>query len=229
MSTDKKAGFDTKQRLIECGEELFAKHGIEGVPLRLISREAGQKNKSSVEYHFGSREGLIEAILEYRAIQFEDQRRVMMEKFTPHEVEHDLNYLMHVFLDPPLRLYYEKGSLDYLKMTAQYLTVMRPRGVRHPVDQVVSTPNLRRALELIYDRLSFMSFGHFSMRLESVAAMFLTAILKGHLRYPDRQDLFRLITDDAFTMMIAALRAPVDADLASALSNPIAPSGPFVP
>ncbi len=53
----------TRARLIRAGERLFAERGVHQVRLREINALAGQKNRSAVHYHFGSREGLVEAIL----------------------------------------------------------------------------------------------------------------------------------------------------------------------
>lgn len=59
-------GNGTKERLIETAERLFAQRGIAGVSLREIGEAAGQRNTAAVLYHFGSKQRLIEAILEHR-------------------------------------------------------------------------------------------------------------------------------------------------------------------
>ena len=41
---------------------MIAEHGIE-VPLRDVAAAAGQRNNSAVQYHFGSREGLVAAVV----------------------------------------------------------------------------------------------------------------------------------------------------------------------
>jgi AcrR family transcriptional regulator len=53
----------TRARLLRAGERLFAEHGIHQVRLREINALAGQRNSSALHYHFGSREGLVDAIL----------------------------------------------------------------------------------------------------------------------------------------------------------------------
>lgn len=58
-------GRATRRLLIETAERLFAEHGINGVS-REIRLAAGQSNTSAVTYHFGSKTGLLRAILEYR-------------------------------------------------------------------------------------------------------------------------------------------------------------------
>ena len=68
-------GNGTKERLIETAERLFAQRGIAGVSLREIGEAAGQRNTAAVLYHFGSKQRLIEAILEHRRKDM-DARRV---------------------------------------------------------------------------------------------------------------------------------------------------------
>ncbi|MDG2272079.1 MAG: helix-turn-helix domain containing protein [Halioglobus sp.] len=58
-------------------ERLFATKGIDSVSMREISRASGQKNNSALQYHFGDRDELINAILDYRMIPL-NQRRLQM-------------------------------------------------------------------------------------------------------------------------------------------------------
>src|SRR4051812_995476 len=60
------AGERTRARLVTAGERLFAKHGLDAVSVRDITA-AAKANTAAVHYHFGSKRGLIEAILEARA------------------------------------------------------------------------------------------------------------------------------------------------------------------
>lgn len=53
---------DTRQALIAAATELFAEHGFDGTSLRAITQAAGA-NIAAVNYHFGSKEGLIDAVL----------------------------------------------------------------------------------------------------------------------------------------------------------------------
>jgi AcrR family transcriptional regulator len=67
----------TKKRLIETAERLFAQRGIAGVSLREIGEAAGQRNTAAVLYHFGSKQRLIEAILQHRTREHEARRVVV--------------------------------------------------------------------------------------------------------------------------------------------------------
>jgi len=54
---------NTRERLMLAGERLFARKGVDRVRLREINELAGQRNSSALHYHFGSRDGLVLAIL----------------------------------------------------------------------------------------------------------------------------------------------------------------------
>lgn len=54
----------TSERLIHVAMRLFGEHGIDRVSLKEISDAAGNRNKSAVGYHFASKQGLIDALLQ---------------------------------------------------------------------------------------------------------------------------------------------------------------------
>ena len=56
---------DTKSRILDTAEELFMEHGFEATSLRLITTVAGV-NLAAVNYHFGSKEELFQAVLTRR-------------------------------------------------------------------------------------------------------------------------------------------------------------------
>jgi AcrR family transcriptional regulator len=60
-----KAESDTKTRILDSAESLFAEHGFEGTSLRQITAAAGV-NLASVNYHFHSKEELIRAVFARR-------------------------------------------------------------------------------------------------------------------------------------------------------------------
>lgn len=58
---------DTRDRLLRAAEYLFARSGID-VPIREIHERAGQRNASAIQYHFGSKQDLIRAVLDRHAL-----------------------------------------------------------------------------------------------------------------------------------------------------------------
>ncbi|MEV6348165.1 TetR/AcrR family transcriptional regulator [Actinoplanes sp. NPDC051851] len=67
-------GESTRQAILTAAERLFAEHGIAAVPLRDIGAAAGQRNHAVVQYHFGERDEVVRAIMEFRGAQSEASR-----------------------------------------------------------------------------------------------------------------------------------------------------------
>lgn len=58
---------DTRQRLLDAATRVLAEEGVENASLLEVARRAGQRNRGAVHYHFGSRTGLVVAVLEQYA------------------------------------------------------------------------------------------------------------------------------------------------------------------
>ena len=69
----------TRISLIETAERLFAERGIETVSLRDVCDEAGQRNHSAAQYHFGDRAGLLTAVFEHRMARVNERRHAMLD------------------------------------------------------------------------------------------------------------------------------------------------------
>lgn len=70
-------GLETRMRIIESAEELFADSGYEGASLRKIMANA-KVSISLINYHFGNKEGLLRAIFEHKAAPLNEERRALI-------------------------------------------------------------------------------------------------------------------------------------------------------
>src|ERR1700716_2960871 len=78
------SGESTRVMLMEVAERLFATKGIEAVTLREIQQAAGQSNTSVIRYHFGSRDGLIRALISYRQASLGADRQELLPSLREH-------------------------------------------------------------------------------------------------------------------------------------------------
>lgn len=65
---------DTKQRLLDAAERLFAERGFEGASMRAVTQAAGSA-VSAANYHFGTKEALLAAVAR-RRLEPVNRRRV---------------------------------------------------------------------------------------------------------------------------------------------------------
>jgi AcrR family transcriptional regulator len=69
----------TKERILDAAEHLFAENGVAATSLRAIMKAAGA-NMAAIHYHFGSREGLLEALMARRAEPVNRRRLEMLDQ-----------------------------------------------------------------------------------------------------------------------------------------------------
>src|SRR5271166_6534149 len=73
---------DTKTRILDAAEKLFGEKGFDATSLRDITTEA-DVNLAAVNYHFQSKESLIEAVILRGAGPVNDRRLAMLEATGP--------------------------------------------------------------------------------------------------------------------------------------------------
>ncbi len=65
--------------MIDAAERIVAEQGFPALTLRAVQEAAGQQNKSAANYHFGSRDGLIAAVLDARMEPVSAHRRDLLD------------------------------------------------------------------------------------------------------------------------------------------------------
>jgi len=75
----------TEQRLVAAAERLFAEQGVGAVSLRTVM-QAAETNVAAIHYHFGSKEGLLDAVLRSRLDQVTGERNAALAELSGDEV-----------------------------------------------------------------------------------------------------------------------------------------------
>lgn len=102
---------DTKEKILEAAESLFAEDGFDGTSLRAITTEAGV-NLAAVNYHFGTKEALLSAVLERRVgtINNERLRRLDAVEARAAGGPPELEGVVRALLIPPFLIVAEWGE-----------------------------------------------------------------------------------------------------------------------
>lgn len=77
-------------KMVDAAERLAAEQGLRALTVQAVQEAAGQRNKSAVQYHFGGREGLVEAILATRMAPTSERRTSMLLDLGPDPSTRDL-------------------------------------------------------------------------------------------------------------------------------------------
>src|SRR6188472_3484227 len=122
MST---AGQQTRERLIETAESLFATEGVNGVSLREIVRASGARNVTALQYHFGDRRGLLRAVLERHHRDVEIARHALLDAYEAGG-EHDVHALSAALVRPLAAKLAHTGGRAYLRILGELVNRPEP-------------------------------------------------------------------------------------------------------
>ena len=123
----------TRARLLRAGERLFAQHGIHQVRLREINALAGQRNSSALHYHFGSREGLVEAILSEHQTAMDHDVRPALDALVAGPGAPTVRAIVSIWVDALTDQLRTESGRDFLRILPQVLETVN-RTVREGTD-----------------------------------------------------------------------------------------------
>ena len=116
---------DTRERILDAGERLFMTHGYEGTSMRLITSEASV-NLAAVNYHFGSKESLIQEVFRRRLDWLNDERMRVLIEMEEAAAGKPLkpSQIVDGFFGTLLRMAYdeERGGVTFLRLLGRTLT-----------------------------------------------------------------------------------------------------------
>ena len=200
----------TRTRILDAAEELFMQHGFEGTSMRQLTSRA-QVNLAAVNYHFGSKDALIEAVFRRRLDPMNTARLAALDRLEVLSPEN----IIRAFIGPSLRLIEDAkgGGRNFIRLLGRTYTEPA-KGLRALIGQMYAPTMerykaaLERALpqmpkeELVW-RMHFM-FGTLSYTLAATDAVQLIAGQKPEDRYDAR-----LLEDRLTAFLAAGLAAPL--------------------
>lgn len=104
--------------MIDAAERIVAERGLAAMSLREVQSAAGQSNKSAAQYHFGSREGLLSAVVEARMGPIDQNRRALLDRLDPAEAANP-RPLVEALIRPLAAATLERPGSCYARFLAQ--------------------------------------------------------------------------------------------------------------
>lgn len=112
---------NTKERILDSAEYLFANKGLRDTSVRDITTQA-DVHLAAVNYHFQSKDGLVKAVMQRRIAPLNRQRLELLDVYKqqfgtdPVPIE----YALHALLSPGIKMCFEKPH--FLKIAGQIAT-----------------------------------------------------------------------------------------------------------
>jgi len=212
---------ETRTRILDAAEELFMLHGFGGTSMRLLTAKAGV-NLAAVNYHFGSKHALVEAVFRRRLDPMNAARISALEELERQGHPLTPDAIIRAFVAPSLRLIEDAkgGGRNFIRLLGR--TYTEPvKGVRQLIGQMYAPAMqrykaaLERALpqmprdELVW-RMHFM-FGTLAYTLAATDTVQLIAGCKPEDRYDAR-----LLEERLTAFLAAGLHAPLKSSIKKA-------------
>lgn len=194
--------------LILAAERLFAERGIDGVSLRQVNQAANQKNMSAAHYHFGSRDGLVNAVLQYRLPGLDARRCELLGRGTAIK---DIRFYLEAFIAPlAAQLQPRSEGNHYIRFMQQY---ERFRGSYDFVRELTPASvaiyqGLEGLIGYLPPAIARLRIGYMINMIHSVLATAEGRLATGEVRFADSD----LIAANLIDMIAASLTAPLSAD-----------------
>ena len=116
---------ETQDRILDAAERLFAERGIDAVSIRSVLAAAGV-NVSLAHYHFGGRDGLIEALLRRRLGPITEERRRRLAEIGARGSAATLEDVLRAFHEYPSAEWLEEHP-DFSRLIGQLNFSPNPR------------------------------------------------------------------------------------------------------
>ncbi|SRR5258708_2881617 len=207
---------ETRTRILDAAEGLFMLHGFEGTSMRLLTSSAGV-NLAAVNYHFGSKDALIEALFRRRLDPMNAARIAELERLEKEAKGRPLaaEAIIRAFVGQSLRMIEDDkgGGRNFSRLLGRTYTeptkpirmligqLYAPAMERYKAAFEAALPQMPRE-ELVW-RMHFM-FGTLAYTLAATDTVQLIAGCKPE----DRHDA-RLLEDRLTAFLAAGLNAPL--------------------
>ena len=116
---------DTRARILDAAERLFMAHGYDGTSMRQITGEAGV-NLAAVNYHFGSKEALIQEVFRRRLNWLNEERMRALDELEATADGQPLkpSQIVDAFFGTMIRMAEdeERGGVIFLRLLGRTLT-----------------------------------------------------------------------------------------------------------
>lgn len=207
--------------LVLAAERLFAERGFDGVSLRQVNEAAGQRNSSAAHYHFGSRDGVVRAVLEHRMAAVDARRIALVDRLLAEGRMGDPRALVGAWVRPLAEELTPRPEgnhyIRFLDQARRQWSTL-PRELTRDLDT-----GWRRATQALQQVLAYLPAALVTLRLGVAAQQSIGALAQmeaAMMRGRHGVTALAVQVDNLVDMMVGALTAPVASETLAALAAP---------
>lgn len=189
--------------MIDAAEQIVAERGLPALTLKDVQLAANQANKSAAKYHFGSREGLLDAVVEARMSRVNARRHELLQALQESTEIPPLRQVVDALVRPLAAETLGRPDSRYARFLIQ--AVFDP-ALADLLRKHLQADSYTTVVELLTDRCSAPAeLGQ--RRVQNVVMLYMTALAayEGIERTLEEYDA---IVADLVTTCVAAIEAP---------------------
>ena len=206
----------TSEQILDAAEKLFSQTGYHATTLRNITQEA-KVNLAAVNYHFGSKEELVNAVIERRIVPINNIRMKMLneieKKTETQNYQPDTSEILKALIEGPLKFRAKEKRAKYCitligrafsetDTTVRDIFLKKMSKVINKVVELLTLALPHIPIDIIKLRLSF-SIGAFSHVMHTMDTNQQDTVLRG----------YKQSTEELVTLLVnyakAGMEAPV--------------------
>ena len=175
-------------KLMQTAERLFGEHGVDGVSLRQIVSSAGYANSYAVQHHFGTKEGLLQAVYDMRLPTLDKGRGQRLQQAKNNTDGAGIDDLILAFFAPLIEDFNPQIQKTYQQFNTRLL---QSEQIPHPYfSSNVPQSAALEIMQLLKQLLPPLPDAVFDARLRLASELFLSAMAE--------RRRMQLIADDPY-------------------------------
>src|SRR4051794_2276986 len=151
MATNRQLG---KQALLDAAALLMDERGVDNVSVQDINQASGHKNRSAVQYHFGTRDAVIQAVMARTMGPIDAERNLLLDHLESTGTRFTPRGALEVVVSPLARQLRTPEGRRYVRLPAQLIN--HPRFVRDAGDAIMINTSVSRCARYILPILAHL-------------------------------------------------------------------------
>ena len=136
-----------KQALLEAAAVLMDERGVDNVSLQDIGQASGHRNRSAVQYHFGSRDAVIRAVIMRTMEPIDAERNLLLDHLEATGARLTPRGALEVVVTPLVRQLRTPEGRRYIRLCAQVIN--HPRFIQDAGDAITVNTSVSRCAQYI--------------------------------------------------------------------------------
>jgi AcrR family transcriptional regulator len=200
-----------KQALLDAAAVLIDEHGVDNVTVQDISQASGHRNRSAVQYHFGSRDAVIRAVITQTMDPIDAERNLLLDHLEATGAPLTVRGALEVVVLPLARQLRTPEGRRYFRIAAQLIN--HPRFMTDARDGIAVNSSIARCAAYILPSLDHLPVPIATERTSQVTG-FIVRACSDQSRLMDSDPPARpVLSVDDFTVnlvdtILAILQAP---------------------